>query len=79
MQEMTKLEKLQEELYEALSYDDWKALAKHVQRMVLEARLDELEVIHRECDLADGDFSFAKDERLAELNKQLEALKENHD
>ncbi len=82
MQEMSELEKqLEELLLEKLdtvscykmSDAILKNIAKHIQRMVVEARLNELEVIHEKMD--GGDFSFAKEERIAELTKQIEEMK----
>ena len=77
MQEMTELEKLTRELKDAWceKCDGWEAVAKRVRRIVLEARIKELEVIHGKMDEAEGDFSFAKYERLAELKQQLEGMK----
>ena len=70
---MTKLEKLAGELsqnskpWTGMVSPDWDKLAKHVQRMVVEAEINGIRVGWR------GDKT--SDERIAELKQQLEDLK----
>ena len=52
----------------------WINLARHVQRKVLEARIEELELLHIELDKNDGDFGFTKEERLAVLTQQIKEV-----
>lgn len=79
---MTELERLSKELrWEYIKpiprENTWLHLAKHVQRMILKARMDELDIVDGR--IVDGDFHFAKEERIAELTKQIDALKEKLD
>ncbi len=81
MQEMTESEKLAKELMDKYSYPyddmdcvehrftDWETVAKHVQRLVTEARLNECKRVNLEWDKQHN-----LEQRIAEFTKQLEDL-----
>lgn len=69
---MTKTrEELSKELSRIGNIEGWDKMITHVQQLMLETRLDELEQLH---EIMDGDFSFAKEQRISELQSQLKAL-----